>query len=215
MKTPYPVDKKVYIGQFFGENANSYYVNNGLLGHPGIDFGSASNYGSTITSVCNEVVYKILNEGDPDPSKYRAVCTLGEDSVERVYGHLKDIWVEAGEQLVALQPIGTMGNFGEVYSHGVLITSEKKLSGSKDGTHLHYQERPFILSRAALPSKFYLGDNNDNIYYDKNNNCYEIINKNNGFNGCTDPLPNLYYPTIFQKILFWIKVGNNIKENSM
>lgn len=182
--------------QFFGQNYNGSYERDGLLGHSGVD--KVTVYGDHVLACQRGLIYFVINKDNPDPMKYRAVCQLieFEDGVkEIIYGHLNKIFVEPGQFVETGTALGTEGNTGEVYGGGKLITAEEKLAGSTDGFHLHWQKRDVEKVKSNLvaygdstkPNR-YLSDGNG-LFVDKDGYAYLVTNYYNGYNGCSDPMP--------------------------
>lgn len=209
MKYFYPLESWITT-QVFGGNANPFYAGEGLKGHPAIDGTSSDGapFGKPVLAAIGSTVYKVINRNNPDLSKYRAVFTLHEEGgrfVELVYGHLKDIYVEPGDVLLPLQPIGTCGNTGAVYAKGVEVTTAQKLAGSHAGAHPHFQRRYCHVTLSIDPSKRYLSGTPDDSkpYQDRHGFFYEIEEYENGFNGCSDPLPQMARPSLIEKLSCW------------
>lgn len=189
---------KYTLTQGFGSNGTPLYGQQGLLGHPGADL--TSFWGDIINSSVDCKVYNILNKKDPDLMKYRAVLTLFQDKgqwYELTYGHMHDIIVSVGDVISAGTPIGTEGNTGEVYYAGSLVTREQKNSGIHWGAHIHYQLRK--ITRVAQLENIlvnrYLSGSDGNYYKDENGYCL-VPDFNNGYNGCVDPVPSLFSPSL-------------------
>lgn len=187
MKLYYPL-KNFTFTQRFGENANSYYAEGGLMGHPGDDM--VSFYDDLISFATKGDVYKIINKDDKDLNKFRAVFQLVDDGnkhYELCYGHCN--LIHAIEGIVdAGDDVGTEGNTGDVASNGKKITSAQKANGSRAGTHLHFQVREVEKVKEIKKGKIYLTKGSGK-YKDKNGNYYLVPNHNNGYNGCVNPAP--------------------------
>jgi murein DD-endopeptidase MepM/ murein hydrolase activator NlpD len=182
MKLNYPLISG-YISQKFGANANSLYKSQGLKGHTAVDF--QSTYNDTILPAIEAPVYSLMNENNPDPMKYRAVFQIYDDidfSYEISYGHCNKISCKEGQ---IPQVIGTEGNTGDCYVEGRLVTKEEKLQGSTQGFHLHFQVRK-CKRVPKRGSGHYL--RNSGGFYRKDGLFYEIVDYDNGYNGCVDPL---------------------------
>lgn len=166
--------------QGFGESPAVYAP---LKGHPADDWGFAWN--EEIPFIANSYVYAKLNEGDKDPDKYTAVCTVvdtPEGADEIIYGHPNLMPVQVGKTYFIGETVANAGNKGRVFSYGRLITKEEKLAGSTAGTHLHLQRRPCIKVKTKTKEKKYLRDAKGD--FKKDNFFYEIKNYDNGYNGC-------------------------------
>jgi murein DD-endopeptidase MepM/ murein hydrolase activator NlpD len=181
---PAPLSKRT---QAFGANATDLYASQGFKGHYSEDY--AFTYGQPVQCCADGLVYSTLNKENPDPDRYRAVCTLVEANgklYEVIYGHFKDIYVTAGQKVYAGDIIGTAGNTGTVYSQGRLVTKAEKLGGSTAGTHLHGpQVRPVEL--VSIPTGNMLLDGNGLLKY--KGQYVKIIDPDNGFAGCVNPEP--------------------------
>lgn len=177
------------VSQYFGGNANSFYKDNKLDGHPGIDFGAP--WGNNIRGACESLVYKVFNYNNPDLSAYRAICTLvvdGDEAIEYSYGHCDKIFVKAGDIINIGRIIGTVGNTGGVYSNGVEVSVAEKNAGSHAGAHLHFQERPCKRVLKPTENAVCLLGQDGQRYKDSEGKYYEVLDYDNGFNGCTDPI---------------------------
>src|SRR5438128_11561091 len=116
------------IAQKFGGNANTYYAQNGLKGHPGVDL--FQGYDRSITVSHDGLVYKILNKDNPDLSKYRAVCTLFDEegfTYEITYGHCNHIYARVGDSVRSGDLVASVGNTGDVYSAGLPVPVQERL----------------------------------------------------------------------------------------
>lgn len=182
-----PILLNAHMSQGFGANDNPLYAGWGQKGHTGQDW--VSQYNSPIFPAVPAEVYSIINQFNPDPMKYRAVYQIYDDvdfSYEISYGHCNEIMAKEGE-FYGDKPLATEGNTGDVYSGGHYVTKEEKLGGSIKGHHVHFQVRKCIRVPKVAKGKQYLRDSNGKLkragYY------YEIVDYDNGYNGCIDPLP--------------------------
>jgi murein DD-endopeptidase MepM/ murein hydrolase activator NlpD len=183
---PFPLST---VSQKFAENANPLYAGQGLRGHTAYDF--AVPWGSPIPVCVDGPVYSVMNKGNPDPEKYRAVFQLvqvGDIYYEVSYGHMNDIYVEPGQTVKAGDVIGTVGNTGPVYNNGVAVSKEARLAGSHDGAHLHGpQVRPTRRVKVTAGGQLLL--DGFGVLRDAEGYYFEVIDFNNGENGCIDPGP--------------------------
>jgi murein DD-endopeptidase MepM/ murein hydrolase activator NlpD len=209
------------ITQKFGANAVAYYNDHSLKGHPGIDFMSNSiTFGTPamIQAVVPGPIYSTINRNNSDLSKYRAVCQLyhcdEHGDFEIIYGHVKEMYVYAGDVVPEGVAIAREGNTGICYSGGREVTTAEKNAGSKKGTHLHLQMRKVEKVKTTEKDKQYLIDENG-LYQDKEGFFYYVPDFDNGFNGCVDFKPNLYQPntktlvSIFKKVAQYISTKIN------
>jgi len=167
--------------QGFGENPGVYAP---LKGHPAHDFGFTWNEPVPFIGDKN-FVYSKINEGNKDPMKYTAVCTIVEHDTgidEIIYGHPNLMPVEIGKTYMVGETVALAGNKGFVMYNGREITKEEKLAGSTLGTHLHLQRRPIKLVKKTEKGKRYLEDSSGKYKY-RGYFC-EIENYDNGYNGC-------------------------------
>lgn len=179
--------------QGFAANANPLYAGQGLKGHTSEDWGlswGAPGYCLAKDSYC----YSVMNKDNVDPMKYRAVFTLvpGDngysDLSEVSYGHCSDIFAEPGKTYQPDDVLYNAGNTGDVYGGNTYITREMKLAGSRAGTHLHGpQVRPVKRVKKLAKGKNYLTDANGKLKLD--GYYFEVINYDNGYNGCINPVP--------------------------
>ncbi len=128
MKLPFKGDFK--ISQHFGENLNTYYKADGLIGHQGIDF--AMPTGTPVYSTVNGKVISVSR----DIQKGEGVAILSTDTfdyhgvqcvLDTIYWHMKDksIWVNVGDTVIEGQEIGLSNN-----------------TGQSTGAHLHFSIIP-------------------------------------------------------------------------
>jgi len=183
------------ITQGFSENANISYARDGLVGHTAIDWGIP--FGEPIYNCTeNAYCYSVMNRGNPDLMKYRAVYTLvnADNGVsewaEASYGHFNDVYAEVGKTYQPGEVLGTSGNTGTVFSRGREVTAAQKNAGSTAGTHLHgAQIRPVQRVKKITRRKEYLYDGFGILK--KDGYYFEVINYDNGTNGCINPAPFL------------------------
>lgn len=173
------------ITQGFAENAATYYKDNGLIGHPAIDYGVTC--GTPIRNcIDGAFVYSLLNRDNPDLTRYRAVLTLKEVGgivYEYIYGHMDRIDVSPGQTLSLGHVLGTSGNTGEVWSNGVKVTKHRP---GCPGGHLHAQLRTCKKVKKTTKGKQYLVDGLGIYKWD--GYYLEILDFKNGTNGCVNPM---------------------------
>lgn len=189
MKLIYPIDN-FKVAQNFGDNDNGSYATDGLKGHTAIDL--VSTYDAPIKAAITGEVYSVYHKDDPDPMNYRAVFQIYDDidySYEVSYGHCDKILVSEGDIAVQGSQLATEGNTGTVYTGSHLVTREEKLAGSRAGFHVHFQVRKCVRVAARDKTKTYL--ENEYGLLKRNGFYYEVVDYNNGYNGCVDPLPFL------------------------
>ena len=194
MKLIYPLEN-CRVTQPFGANANESYSKDGLKGHTAIDL--VSQYNAPLRASVTGEVFSVLNKGNPDPMRYRAVFQIYDDvdySYEVSYGHCNEIYAEVGkvyQQGEPLAGLATEGNTGTCYGGSPvhLITREEKLAGSTDGYHCHFQVRKCIRVTKRSKGKTYL--RNSEGFLKRNNFYYEVVDYDLGYNGCVDPAPFL------------------------
>lgn len=192
---PFPLTE---IGQGFGQNADPKYGELDLAGHPGIDFGGPTFFGTPIpNTIEGAIVSAILSKDNPNLEAYRAVNTIvdGGDGFfyEIQYGHVNNIIVKVGDVLKLGQEVATVGNTGDVYTvtNGVahLVTDAQKQAGSHAGAHLHYQVRQCVQvpqNTVQKPGEYYLNNGVGGLVL--NGFKYRVLDWNNGFNGCVNPM---------------------------
>ena len=210
MELFYPTARKPFlITQKYEQNANSYYKEAGMVGHGALDV--YCEYNETIYCAVAGEVFAVRNKDNPDLMRYRAVYTLIEAQgryYEVSYGHANLIFVKEGDIVEVGTPLMTGGNTGNVSTGGRKITKEDKLAGSKAGTHLHFQVREVIPTDTRNRNKQYL--ENSKGVYKRNGQYFEILDYNNGYLGCIDPMPffNESYANDVQKP----KVEHSVKH---
>lgn len=170
-KDYYPKGHKT---QGFGENVELYMAACKMNGHNGEDY--VSPYGTPIYAIYDGLVC----EAKTDPSGYgrhiRMLCNENDEGgIEVTMGHLSQINVKVGEKVKAGTKIGEMGNSGFVVSSSSSNALGYWDNGGNNynGTHLHLSIRDF---------KY---DSNGWQYY-PNTPKINILNYNNGWNGCID-----------------------------
>lgn len=186
------------ISQGFGGNANPLYAGQGLKGHTGIDF--AYPYGAPIPSFIDAYCYSVLNKDNPNLDYYRAVFTLVEEGgfvYEVSYGHCSQIFATPQKSIKQGVVLANVGNSGDVYQYGARVSKEKKDAGSHAGAHLHFQVRKCVRSQMTEADKRYINDASGILDY--HGSWLEIVDYNNGYNGCIDP------SSFFEKIFFFSK----------
>lgn len=192
MKIFYPYKIKPTVTQGFSKNLNTYYAEGGLLGHTGVDMWR--EHGTEILCGVGGYVYQTLNQGNPDPMRYRGVYTIVEEdgvAYEVSYGHLGEIFVNVGDTIKVGDKIGTQSNTGDVASWGNKVTKAMKLAGSTAGSHLHFQVRLLKKVDKKEKGKNYLNQKINGSYY-------EIPLYKNGFNGCIDPSQFIQEQTAYE-----------------
>ncbi len=113
-----PFDGSYKLTQGFGENLNSYYKTDGLLGHGGIDW--ACPLGTPILSICNGTVVYVSS----DIRRGEGVSVISDDIFQSegqdcklsiIYWHLKDksIVVKVGDKVSKGQLLGLSNNTGQ------------------------------------------------------------------------------------------------------
>lgn len=178
--------EKSKISQRFGENANTLYASQGLKGHPAYDWDVP--YATQVPNcVPDAYCYSVLNRDNPDPQRYRAVCTLHETETdlvyEIIYGHLSGIFAQIGHTYQPGDVLGLVGNSGPVFSGGREVTKAEKLKGSRAGSHLHGpQIRVCKKVSQRKKNRKYLYDAQGLLR--RNGFYYEVVNYDNGYNGC-------------------------------
>ena len=175
------------LTQGFGANANPSYKGSGLKGHSGEDY--VLGWKKPIKAVVTGEVYSILNFGNKNYDKYRAVYQIVDDkdfSYEISYGHLDSTPVKEGQVVLVGEVIGKEGNYGTCYSGGKLVTPDEKVTGK--GSHLHFQVRK--LKRVKKRGKGQYIRNSEG-FLKRNGYFYEVVDFENGYNGCIDP--SLFY----------------------
>lgn len=172
------------ITQPFNANANPLYAGQGLKGHTSMDWDTAC--GTPLPNCAEGYCYSLMNKDNPDLSKYRAVFMLVESDkgvFEVSYGHLDDIYAVPGRYYRVGEILGTTGNTGDVYSWGVKVT---KYRPGCPGGHLHGpQVRPVKKVAKRAKNKRYL-TTSDGVFQ-KDGFFFEVLNYDNGYNGCVDP----------------------------
>lgn len=147
--------------------------------HTGVDW--VIGYGNPVTTDNPGQVAHIDTNGTDG---WRAVWVLSptpsDGLIEVCFGHLKDIYVRAGEWVEEDQQVGTEGNFGLVFQNGVQITPEMREAGDRRGSHVHEQWRPVQLVDKKTRGKHYRP-------YKHNGKYVEVVHTN-ATRGCIDPM---------------------------
>lgn len=170
--------------QKFGENATDTYKKQGLISHTGEDY--SNGWKSPIKASITGEVYSTVNVDNPSYIRYRAIFQIIDTpdfSYEIAYGHIHDCFVKKGDIVKVGQVIATEGNWGDVYVNGKKPTTAERKFGA--GSHLHFQVRKCIRVNEIKKGKKYLRDNNG--YLIRNGFYYEIVDYDNGVNGCVNP----------------------------
>lgn len=170
--------------QRFGENATDTYKKQGLISHTGEDY--SNGWKSPIKASITGEVYSTINIDNADPLKYRAIFQIidtPEFSYEVSYGHIHDCFVKKGDVVKVGQVIATEGNWGDVYFNGKAPTLAQREKGA--GSHLHFQVRKCKRVKRRSGTKVYLRHSNG--FLKRNGYYYEVVDYDNGVNGCVDP----------------------------
>ncbi len=187
---PLPLSR---IGQGFGQNKDPAYAAQGLLGHPGIDFGGDIDWGKPIPSpIQGAIVSALLSKDNPNLEGYRATNMLYDDmdgsSYEIQFGHCSKMTSVVGKPYADGQAY--IGNTGDVYTGQPphLVTDAEKKAGSHAGAHVHFQVRKVIKQPVNAPDitgVTYLNDGSGRLTL----NGFKYYWIQNGYNGCIDPAP--------------------------
>ena len=191
----FKLDNKGSIYQEFGGSPSTnptQYTSIGIKGHSGIDTGNG--WDTPVPCDNTGYVYKIAY-AEKSPSNWQAVYMLveeGKDIVEVCYGHLNQLYARPGEILNEGSYVGTEGNHGYVFSGGTEITPQMQKASDHRGHHLHTSYRPVKkVTERKRTSRYYLL-NTDGSVFKRDGFYYEIINTDNGYNGCINPRNYLY-----------------------
>lgn len=199
---------KSTITQYFGDNATPLYATEGLTGHSGEDYGVP--WGTPVPCAAdNSYCYSTINKDNPDLSKYRTPCFIVEDSTgvyEIIYGHASDILAVPGKTYNIGDIVSRVGNTGEVYMGQHEVTSAEKLSPGHPGAHLHFQVRLLTKVKKMSSGKQYVVDGNGILR--KEGWFYEVVNYNNGLNGCINPEPFFVEKPISAAVSYETAVSN-------
>lgn len=134
-----------------------------LIGHNGIDI--VAPWGTPILAVAAGKVTDCKN----NPGGYGKHVRIFDGKYEHTYGHLSEIRVDVGEEVVMGQEIGLMGNTGFVVSGATPFWKHNPYAG----THLHYGIRE--MKRVS------------------------VVNYENGYFGSFDPRPFFEETEVFIK----------------
>ena len=166
MKPQNPIKNMVWgnypkgnVTQWFGENPELYQkavIINGipLHAHNGIDI--VAPWGTPIYATTTQKIQDVKNDAGGYGKHIRSL----DREYEWVYGHLSDIFVTAGQTVVAGTHIANMGNTGFVVSGATPYWKVNPYAG----THLHMGVRKIGTMDA-------------------------ILDYNNGYFGAIDPFP--------------------------
>lgn len=186
------VQPELALGQGFGVNLTPAYKAAGFLGHMGEDFGGDSDWGKPIVCAVETTVSTILSQNNPNLEAYRAVNTIHEDPdgtcYEIQYGHFSTTPVKIGDKLEVGDVVAYIGNTGDVYHNGQLVSDAQKQAGSHAGAHLHLQVRAIGKEAATgqlQPHRAYLNDGSGILTL--NGFHYYQLYPFNGYASCLDP----------------------------
>jgi hypothetical protein len=172
-------------GQGFGGNATPVYKSEGLVAHPGQDWGCG--WGTPITSRYDGYAYKVWSfDLTPAADGYTQVAIIVDDGLESfewVVGHLNPS-VLVGTQVKKGDIIGTEANHGPVYSGNIPISVALQKTGDQRGHHRHYQKRPFMWVQKT--SGVMLQDDRG-PWRNAQGQYAQTFNYNGGYDGCVDP----------------------------
>lgn len=199
MKAKVPF-KNWRITQGFAQNLNTYYKEGGLAGHSGIDLVAVGD-DTILCAIDNSYCYSVRNKDNQNLMQYRAVYTLVEIDglwLEISYGHCDVIFAEVGKTYSVGERLALQGNTGDVAVGGQKVTLAEKQGGSQKGEHLHWQFRlvkPVSIKEKKDKKKHYLEDWNGTLKID--GNMFEIVDYDNGFNGCVDGSPYIEWKSAY------------------
>lgn len=204
---PFPLNT---ITQGFGKNATPLYGAQGLSGHTGIDFVPPQAYGQPIKSSADAWCYSHINKDNADLARYRAVYTIVDDpdfSYEISYGHCNDMLVTPPNHVREGEQLATLGNTGDVFVGGRAITDRS----TGDGAHLHFQVRKLLkIPKKDASYKIHLLIDGNGVL-EKDDCYYQVVDIDNGFNGCVDPMQFFQeVPYQFTRNLRYGSVGNDV-----
>lgn len=207
---PFPLST---ISQGFGANAVSAYSNMGLKGHPGIDYGVP--WGTPIKCAGDALCYSTMNKGNLNLGAFRCVYTIVDDvdcSYEVSYGHCDAMHPIPPENVSTGQILASVGNTGDVYSNGSIVTNEDKRNGSKNGAHLHFQVRKLLKVpvNSFDATKHHLNDGHGLLSLNGFN--YQVPEWDNGYNGCVDPAQFFDGHYVFTRNLYFGMTGQDVVE---
>lgn len=183
----FKLKNKGTVNQWFG-GAPDRYAAIGVGGHPGID--TSNGFDSPVPCDNAGLVYKTVT---PETSSegYQGIWMIvesGTDVVEVAYGHLNRLLVKDDAIITEGTIVGTQGNKGFVFFGGTRITPDMQAAGDTRGNHLHTQYRPVRKVKKITKGMHYLNLLSGKRYKDENGYYYEIVNYDNGFNGCVNPM---------------------------
>ena len=163
------------ITQLFGANVALYQKAIGTNGHNGIDIVAAEG---TPILASSGVVCEVKDTPNGYGKHIRILTPPNEngDYLELTYGHLRDIIVKIGDDVVNGQPIGGMGNTGFVISGSTQFWGN---APAGKGVHLHFGVRECNLK-----------DTGWQTIYSTSKTAY-IKNYTNGFKGAVNPIEYL------------------------
>lgn len=194
----FKLKNKGRVTQWFGGKPEQYKPL-GLAGHNGID--TVVGWDKPVAADNPGLIYKIIeNPVSNWAGTYQLVPEQGDEYVEICQGHFNKVLVKEGDTVIEGQHLGLEGNKGMVFSGGVRITPEMQDAGDRRGTHTHTQYRPVRRVKQARRGRHYLNANNGNRYRDAEGYFYEIIQNDNGFRGCVDPMRYHRENTIMEDI---------------
>jgi murein DD-endopeptidase MepM/ murein hydrolase activator NlpD len=164
------------VTQFFGENP-TLYARFGLLAHNGIDF--VQPHGSPMYAIEEAYVVDVKNDPNGFGMHVRLISRKADEKGELnewTYGHCSKVHVNIMDKVKAGDLIADMGNTGFVVSSSDAGGFWK--INPFAGTHLHLGLRKVI---------------RDSKGWSYNGTAFKIsvLNYQNGYRGCIDPLPVL------------------------
>lgn len=199
------------ITQYFGGSPSwnpTQYSTRGQSGHNGVD--TVKGWNAPCVSDNDAHVYKVIRSHQ-SRENWQGVYMLVYDPktnhwVEICQGHFNEILVEAGMDIPEGLTIGLEGNKGYVFSGVTQITAAMQKAGDTRAAHVHTSYRPTVRVRAVKKGEYYLLNINGTKYRDKDGYYYQIVYKNNGYNGCVNPFLYLDEDTLEEKITFLTKL---------
>lgn len=188
MKILFPV-RKGNITQKFGENVAFYQQRFGVNGHQGTDI--VSFHGDSLYCPEDGVIVRAYDSNSGSITAGFGLWVLGNPDengiclVHILWHTMSNLKCQYNQEVKKGEVLAYEGDSGAVYVNMLPVADVDKGKGSFPGTHLHWGN--IKVKKVNVPSLQSLTDLN-RIAFEHNGFFYDVLNQDNGFHGCTDPM---------------------------
>ncbi len=188
MKILYPIKNGV-ITQKYGANVDFYKQRFGVNGHNGIDI--VSFHGDSLFCPEDSVVVRVYGSKAGSVSGGFGLYLLGNPDENQecnlwvLWHTMSNICVSFNQEVKQGDVVAYEGASGQVYVNMNPVPDADKGNPPYPGTHLHWGN--MRVKTNPFPNITSVSDIN-RISFEHNGMFFDILNQDNGFRGCVDPL---------------------------